>query len=347
MAGIDGIEVGATTAFLAEHVGLEAPCSFDLIAGGRSNLTFKVTDASGRFVVLRRPPVAHVLPTAHDMGREHRIISALWPTPVPVARPLALCADADVTGAPFYVMEFVPGHILRDSARATEELDVAGRANASRSLVDVLGELHSLDVEAIGLGDLGRHEGYINRQLARWHGQFDKSQIDGMPRVVEVDEVFETLSSDVPTQHGVSVVHGDYRLDNTMLADDGSIAALLDWEICTLGDPLADLGLLMVYWAEPGDEITALGSAPTTVEGFSNRAEMTSWYTDKTGRDVSNLDYYVAFGYWKLACILQGVMARYAGGATGGDTSGGVELFSAQVRVLATAASDVSARLQA
>ncbi|HEV8064513.1 MAG TPA: phosphotransferase family protein, partial [Acidimicrobiales bacterium] len=334
-------------AWLAEHVGLVEPLTYELINGGRSNLTFKVSDRAGRAVALRRPPVGHVLPTAHDMSREHRIITALWPTAVPVPRTLGLCLDTDVTGVPFYVMEFVPGHIIRDSERAETELDVAGRRRASESLVAVMADLHAVDVTEVGLGDLGRHEGYLSRQLARWHGQFDKSQFEGGERVGEVDAVFERLSAEIPEQQGVTVVHGDYRLDNTMLADDGSVAAVLDWEICTLGDPLADVGLLMVYWAEAGDEITALGKAPTQVEGFASRAELKELYAERTGRDLAALDYYVAFGYWKLACILQGVLARWVGGATGGDLSGGAEMFASQVRVLAAAASATADRLPA
>jgi len=347
--GVDapvGIDVGPTTAWLEENVGLAGPLGFELVAGGRSNLTYKVTDAAGAAVVLRRPPTGHVLPTAHDMSREHRVITALGPTPVPVAKTLGLCLDAGVTGAPFYVMEYVNGHVLRDAAIATRELDEAGRRRASESLARVLADLHAVDVEAVGLGDLGRHEGYLARQLKRWHGQFDQSQPEGADRVVEVDRVYERLSEAMPVQEGVAIVHGDYRLDNTMLADDGSVAAVLDWEICTLGDPLADLGLLMVYWAEPGDTMTALGLAPTMVPGFASRAELKGWYAERTGRDVSNLDYYIAFGYWKLACILQGVMFRYLGGAGGGDRSG-TDGFAGQIRVLADAAARASAGLPA
>ncbi|MGH9170406.1 MAG: phosphotransferase family protein [Acidimicrobiales bacterium] len=345
--GLNGLDEEATTAWLQANVGLAEPMGYELVAGGRSNLTFRVTDAAERTVVLRRPPVGHVLPTAHDMSREHRIVTALWPTPVPVPRTLGICTDTTVTGAAFYVMEFVSGHIIRDAERAEREIDEPARRRASESIVDVLADLHAVDLEAVGLADLGRHEGYLSRQLARWHGQFDKSQVDGSDRVAEVDTVFEQLSSDVPAQQGVAIVHGDYRLDNTMLADDGTVAAVLDWEICTLGDPLADLGLLMVYWAEPGDSVTALGMAPTTVAGFASRAELCLRYAERTGRDIAGLDYYVAFGYWKLACILQGVLARWVDGVSGGDRSGGVDMFASQVRVLAGAAAAVASKLPA
>jgi aminoglycoside phosphotransferase (APT) family kinase protein len=334
---MEGIDEAPTTAWLAEHVGLAPPLSFDLIAGGRSNLTFRVGDAARRHVVLRRPPVSHVLPTAHDMGREHRIVSALGPTAVPVAQTLGLCEDVSVNGAPFYVMDYVEGHVLRDRPTAEREMDGAGRLRASESIVDVLADLHAVDVDAVGLGELGRREGYLSRQLQRWHGQFDKSQIDGVERPALVDDLYERLSASVPEQQGSTIVHGDYRLDNTMLDDDGSVIAVLDWEICTLGDPLADVGLLMVYWSEPGDATTALGVAPTTASGFLRRADLCDRYAAATGRDLTGLGYYVAFGYWKLACILQGVYARYAGGAAGGDRSG-VDTFGEHVRLLAEAA---------
>ncbi|HXY44869.1 MAG TPA: phosphotransferase family protein [Acidimicrobiales bacterium] len=337
---VEGIAVGPVTDWLESNVGLRPPLDFELVAGGRSNLTFKVTDAAGSPVVLRRPPVSHVLPTAHDMAREHRVVTALGPTPVPVARTLGLCLDEDVNGAPFYVMELVRGHVLRDATAAEAVLDIAARRRASESLVEVLADLHAVDVDAVGLGDLGRREGYLSRQLNRWHTQFERSQVEGVERVQAVDRVYERLSEAIPPQDGVTIVHGDYRLDNTMLGDDGAVTAVLDWEICTLGDPLADIGLLMVYWTEAGDAAGVLGGvAPTIVPGFASRAEVRAMYAERTGRDVGGLDYYVAFGFWKLACILQGISSRYLGGAAGGDRSISVEGYATQVLNLAEAAS--------
>jgi aminoglycoside phosphotransferase (APT) family kinase protein len=294
--------------------------------------------------VLRRPPVHHVLPTAHDMGREHRVVTALGPTPVPVARTLGYCSDPDVTGAPFYVMEYVEGHVLRDPVITAKVFDDEDRRRAGESIADVLADLHAVDVDAIGLGDLGHRGGYVTRQLERWHGQFDKSQIPDLERVALVDSVYERLAAHVPEQVGAAIVHGDYRLDNTVLGEHGPVRAVLDWEICTLGDPLADVGLLMVYWSEPGDERSALGVAPTTVAGFPSRDEMRARYAERSGRDVSELDFYIAFGYWKLACILQGVQHRYAAGAAGGDRSG-VETFGPQVHFLAESAALSAERL--
>jgi aminoglycoside phosphotransferase (APT) family kinase protein len=332
---VEGIDEGPVTAWLEENVdSLVAPFRFELVAGGRSNLTYRVGDSAGHQVVLRRPPSGYVLPTAHDMGREYRVVTALYPTPVPVPQTLGYCSDPDVTGAPFYVMELVHGHVVRDIPSAKSVLDERGRRRAGESLVDVLASLHEVDVDVVGLGDLGRREGYIARQLERWHGQFEQSQIEGVDRVVTVDHVYEVLASSIPPQGRASIVHGDYRLDNTLVTDDGSVAAVLDWEICTLGDQLADLGVLMVYWTEPGDDFSALGLAPTSLPGFPTRSELAARYSERTGLDLSGLDYYTAFGYWKIACILQGVQARYAAGFGAGDRTG-TDAFGAQVSQLA------------
>jgi aminoglycoside phosphotransferase (APT) family kinase protein len=342
---MEGLDEARVSSWLEANIAdVTPPLRFELIAGGRSNLTYRLADGAGRDLVLRRPPVSHVLPTAHDMGREHRIISALGPTPVPVAPALGYCGDESVTGAPFYVMGFVEGHILRDAETARKVLNEEGRRRAGESLVDVLADLHAVDVDEVGLGDLARRDGYIERQLKRWYSQFRQSQ-EGTARPVPlVDEMHDLLVSRVPDQVGTAIVHGDYRLDNTMLGDDGRCRAVLDWEICTLGDPLADVGLLMVYWAEPGDQDPALGIAPTAIPGFPSRGEMRARYSDRSGRDVSELDFYVAFGYWKLACIVEGVHARYAGGAMGGDRSG-ISAFSDQVLRLAEAAKAAAERL--
>ena len=330
---IVGIDVANVSAWFKDNIpGAEPPLTFDLIAGGRSNLTFGVTDSAGHDYCLRRPPTSHVLPTAHDMTREYRLIHALGPTPVPVAEAIALCTDESVNEKPFYVMGYVEGHVLRDAATAEKVFNEQQRRTAGEHLIDVLADLHAVDVDAVGLGDLGRREGYIARQLKRWYSQFQQSAALGNRTVPLVDEMHEFLSARIPEQGPAAIVHGDYRLDNTMFGDDGKVKAVLDWEICTLGDPMADLGLLMVYWAEPGED-PPLGVAPTAVPGFPTKAELRARYSERSGRDVSHLDFYVSFGYWKLACILEGVYARYAGGASGGD-SAGWEAFGVQVERL-------------
>jgi len=333
--GIEGIDAGPVTRWLASEVpGCEPPISFGLIAGGRSNLTYRVSDSAGHAFALRRPPLSHVLPTAHDMGREYRVITALGPTPVPVPKTFGLCVDPEVNGAPFYVMEFVDGLILRDASTAERGLDERARHRAGISLAETLAALHAVDVDEVGLGDFAKRDGYIVRQLRRWHEQFRNSQVEGLDTSTVVDTVHDQLAARVPPQVGTAIVHGDFRLDNTVLAPDGTVRAVLDWEICTLGDPLADVGLLMVYWTEPEDDAALVGLTPTTAPGFATKAELRARYAEASGRDLEHLDYYVAFGYWKLACIVQGVYARYAGGAAAGDRSS-VDGFAHSVVTLA------------
>jgi aminoglycoside phosphotransferase (APT) family kinase protein len=341
MQEVQGIDAGPVTAWFDAHVpGVAPPLTFDLIAGGHSNLTFAVTDSAGARWVLRRPPLGQVLATAHDMGREHTIISALGPTDVPVAPAIGLCTDESVNGAPFYVMGYVDGTVVRD-AGVSGAMSPEARHAASDSVVDVLASIHSVDVDAVGLGDLGRREGYIERQLKRWYGQWEKSKTR---ELAAVDDVYRALAARVPDQGPAAIVHGDYRLDNCMLGDDGRIVAVLDWELCTLGDPLADVGLLMVYWADPGEE-GAIGAAPTAVDGFATRKELLERYADASGRDLAHVDFYVAFGYWKLACIVEGVYARYVGGAMGTRDPSAFSAFAQQVERCAANAAEAVARL--
>ena len=342
---LEGIDVAPVSAWLdATLDGFRGPYRFDLVAGGRSNLTFVVTDTAGGRCVLRRPPISHVLPTAHDMAREFRIINALGPTPVPVPPALGLCSDEAVNGRPFYVMGYVDGHVLRDKAAAEAAFTPAQRREVGLDLVDVLADLHAVDVDAVGLGDLARRDAYIERQLKRWYGQYQQSAALQGRSVPAIDAVHERLGRQIPDQGPAAIVHGDYRLDNTMIGADARVAAVLDWELCTLGDPLADVGLLIVYWTDPGHTNAALGVAPTKVEGFPTRAELRARYAERSGRELSQLDFYVAFSYWRVGCIIEGVWARYAGGAMGGDRTN-VDVFEAQVEGLADAAAEAAATL--
>ncbi|HVT41705.1 MAG TPA: phosphotransferase family protein [Acidimicrobiales bacterium] len=331
-----GIHESEVTDWMVAHIDeISAPLTFTLIAGGRSNLTFRVEDTAGRAWALRRPPLHHVLPTAHDMSREYRLMHSLGPAGIPVPATIGLCTDEAVNERPFYVMEFVDGHILRSAAEAEAAFDVSTRRAVGDHMADTLAALHDVDPESVGLGDLGRHEGYIERQLKRWRGQYDQMQVEGVDTKIEslVQRVSDDLARRIPKQQRTSVVHGDYRMDNVVLADDGTVRAILDWEICTLGDPLADLGLLMVYWADPTDSMAVLGLSPTTASGFSTRAEVMARYDAVSDLDISSIDYYIAFGYWKLGCILQGVFARYVAGAGAGD-QGSVEGFPTQIKAL-------------
>ena len=311
-----------------------------LIAGGRSNLTYRLTLSGppgtegaevSRLLVLRRPPLGHVLPTAHDMSREFRVLSALAGTQVPVAPLVAACTDDEVIGAPFYVMEYVPGVVLRTRAD-TQALTEPQAADLSRCLADMLAAIHGVDVAAVGLGDLGRGAGYLRRQLDRWQRQWKLSATREMPGY---DELVERLTAALPAEGETTLVHGDFRLDNALvtLSPRPRITAVVDWEMATLGDPLADLGLTLVYWTEDGEEgwltpdpktgaptgTRGVSADATATSGFWTRAQFAAEYARLTGRDVSRISYYMAFGYFKLAVVLEGIHARYLQHQTVGE----------------------------
>ena len=278
-----------------------------------------------------------MLPTAHDMGREHRIIAALGPTAVPVPDALAYCDDVDVIGAPFYVMSYVEGIVLHDDATAVAELDGAARAHSGESLVDALVALHAVDVDAVGLGDLARRDELVARQLKRWHAQFEASKTRDVPAV---DRVHELLAARIPPQTESTVVHGDFRLGNCIVDHTGDVRAVLDWEICTLGDPRADVGYVLATWAEPGDPLRADDHNPTLVPGFTTRDVLLARYADRSGRDVTAIPYFVAFSFWRLACILEGVLARHLSGARGGGADVDLDYFRRRVESCAQLAEE-------
>jgi aminoglycoside phosphotransferase (APT) family kinase protein len=302
-------------------------CTVTLIAGGKSNLTFRV-DAPAGSVILRRPPLGHVLPTAHDMVREHTVMSALSGTHVPVPRMLHLCTDAQVLGQPFYVMERVEGHVCRESLPAGyADLPELRRA-IGEGLIEVLAALHEVDPAQVGLGEFGRPEGYLERQVRRWVKQWDATRIDGHDAL---DRLAAELAGDVPHTQRHAVVHGDYRLDNTLLhpTRPGRISAVLDWEMSTLGDPLADLGILLGYWSQADDTgartSAAVVPAATVLEGFPSRREVAELYARRTGLDLTALPWYAAFAAFKLAVVCAGIVARVRGGAMLGEGFDGIE----------------------
>lgn len=332
---VQGIEHDRVTDWLTANIeGAVAPFTFDQIEGGRSNLTYRVTDAEDRSMVLRRPPLGNVLATAHDMSREHRIVTAVGKTDVPVPTTLGLCEDDAVNGAPFYVMDFVDGAVL-GATESAELIDEDERRSLSEHLVDVLADLHSADIDAIGLGELARREGYVERQVKRWSKQWAQSKTRDLP---VVDEVATLLAADMPDQQGAVVAHGDFRFGNCIVdTDTARVVAVLDWELCTLGDPLADLGYLGVYWG--GDDRS---NDPSSAPGFPTYAEMVERYAKRTGRDVSRIDYYVAFSSFRLAVISEGVYARYLHGAMGEGTDQAVlDMFSAATEELSNTALDL------
>ncbi|MEX2268302.1 MAG: phosphotransferase family protein [Acidimicrobiia bacterium] len=315
---LPGIEPDAVTRWLRDHIdALEAPLDYSLIAAGGSNLTYRDVDGADRSWALRRPPATAVLATAHDVVREYRILDALardGTVPVPAA--IALCEDVDVTGAPFSVMEFVDGTILRTETDALA-LTTSQAEAATDSLIDVQVVMHTLDPDTVGLSDLSRHRsGYLERQLARWRKQVDTARVRATP---VLDDLHERLSRTVPTETGApTIVHGDYRFDNTVLGHDDRVIAVLDWELCTIGDAVADFVWSLLYWADPGDEIGFLESAPTLAPVFCRRTEVAARYAARSGRGLDALPWLVTFSYWKMACIVEGVYVRRLKGARGG-----------------------------
>ena len=297
------------------------PWHAELISGGLSNITYRLWLPGGT-VILRRPPLAHVLPRAHDMAREYRVLRALFGTPVPVPEPLALCSDPDVLGATFYVMRDVPGSVLRTGAD-TEPLSPAVRGELAASLFRVLADLHDVSPDAVGLGDYGRRSGYCVRQIKTWGAQWERSRTRDLP---DMDKLLARLAELAPEDSACTIVHGDFRLDNTVVSlspdEPPRVVAVLDWELSTLGDPLADLATTMSYWHDPGDverrEIP-VSVGLTDKPGFPAAESLAAAYAARTGRDLGNLSFYLGLAWMKLAVICEGVHARYLGGQTLGE----------------------------
>jgi aminoglycoside phosphotransferase (APT) family kinase protein len=316
-----GLDLDAIRRFLDPHVGgLTDGLSAEVIKGGRSNLTYVVRDGERRWVV-RRPPLAHVLPTAHDMAREWRVISALQKTDIPVPGAVAFCADESVVGAPFYVMEYIDGHVVRDRLPRDFPRNATTRADMSAALVDTLVRLHAIDPEEVGLGDFGRPEGFLERQVRRWWQQWEASKTRELPAI---EELHRRLEASIPEQSAAGIVHGDYRLDNVVFAPDdpSRVVAILDWEMSTVGDPLCDLGLLIVYWPDTADDpaVTALHAGGLCLDdGFYSRATIIHEYQVDSRRDLRSLEWYIALGYYKLAIIAEGIAMRHQMGMTVGD----------------------------
>ncbi|MGE0879069.1 MAG: phosphotransferase family protein [Acidimicrobiia bacterium] len=308
-----GIDLDALLPWFEAHApAVTAPLAATLIAGGRSNLTYRIADATGRAWALRRPPLGHILPSAHDVAREHRVISALASSNVPVPPTIGACTDDTVIGAPFYVMDFVEGTVV-DEPEAAEPLSMEARHESGLSLARVLGDLHAVDVASVGLDTLARPDAYVARQLKRWLDQYFRGRTR---EIDDIETVHGLLSARIPEQQSVSLVHGDYRLGNVIVDDDGQVRAVLDWELCTLGDPLADVGYLMMAWPQNEREAVAL-PAGNTAPGFASRDDVLAAYADASGRDVSDIGFYVALSYWRLACIVEGVYARTLAGQQG------------------------------
>ncbi|WP_229055077.1 phosphotransferase family protein [Aeromicrobium sp. Leaf350] len=325
---VDGLDLDAVGAWLAREVPglLGEPLTASLITGGKSNLTYRVSDGTTE-VVVRRPPLGHVLATAHDMGREYRVMAALAGTAVPVPVVHAHCEDPEVTGAPFYVMASVPGTPYSRASQLTELGPERTRAIADR-LVDTLVELHAVDPASVGLGDFGRPDGYLERQLRRWRKQLDSSRSRDIPGI---DELAAQLERQLPTHSGATIVHGDYRLDNALVDTDDRITAVLDWEMSTLGDPLTDVALMLAYQkmsaADGGSTVTDAPLAP----GYPTPEEVLERYASVSGRDLGAMGFHVGLAFFKLSVILEGIYFRHSQGQTVG---GGFDGLGDAVAVL-------------
>jgi aminoglycoside phosphotransferase (APT) family kinase protein len=311
----EGYDIPAVEAWIEKNIeGLKPPFQWTRLQGGHSNLTYRIDDALGKPAVIRRPPQGVLLPKAHDMSREWSLISSLGATSVPVPEALGFCADTAVTGAWFYVMGLVDARPLYTAEATIEWVPEDRRTVLAHSFFDVLADLHSLDPDEVGLGELGKKENYVGRQLKTWYRSWNSSmeaaQLDD-PRAHELQRYF---LDNIPEQGMARVVHGDYGLHNCLVGSDSTLAAVVDWEISTLGDPLADLAYALIPWPQPGDEIPTNSEAATSAGGFPTRMELAQRYADRTGRDLSMLDYYIGFNHWKTAAIVHGVYARYLEG---------------------------------
>jgi len=309
--------------------GFRGPFTLEKFSWGQSNPTYRIAAASGDYV-LRRKPFGQLLPSAHAVDREYRLIAALHPLGFPVARPYALCADTDVIGAIFYVMELVSGRAYTNGA--LPEFDPATRGQMYEQLVDTLADLHVIDPVAAELGDFGKSGNYFERQVARWTRQYRDSQTDDLP---EMERLIEYLPKSLPSQSRTSIVHGDYRIDN-VLFDDGTLKAVLDWELATLGDPVADFSYLAMQWMMPADGTAGLAGLDLPALGIPSLEEMVRRYSERSGvRVAGQLDWYFAYNLFRLAGIVQGIKKRVIDGTA---SSAKAAEMAARVPMLASAA---------
>ena len=328
----EGYDIPRVESWIKQNIAaLTPPFTWTRLEGGHSNLTYQLDDANGKQAVIRRPPQGVLLPKAHDMSREWALISSLGATNVPVPAAMGFCEDPEVTGAWFYVMGCIHGHPLYNGEQSREWIREENRGAMSQSFVDVLAALHSLDPDELGLGDLGKKDSYVGRQLKTWYRSWNASiegaQLDD-PRAHELQQYF---LDNLPDQGTARVVHGDYGCHNCLFGDDGKIAAVVDWEISTLGDPLADLAYALNQWSEVDDELLPGADPVTAMPGFWTRDELTARYADQTGRDLSNLNYYIGFNRWKTAAIVHGVYSRYMEGKKSAE---GIDLDELRGRIL-------------
>jgi aminoglycoside phosphotransferase (APT) family kinase protein len=329
--GPEGYRIDAVEAWVAENIAsLTPPLKWTRLEGGHSNLTYRIEDMEGRPAVIRRPPQGVLLPKAHDMSREWAVISALGQTPVPVPAALGFCESPDITGAWFYVMGLIDGHPLYSAEDTNRYVPEAQRQKMATSFIDVLAALHDVDPDAVGLSDLGKKENYVGRQLKTWYRSWTSSIEPADFDDSRAHELQQFFLDNIPDQGPARVVHGDYGVHNCLVGTDCTIAAVVDWEISTLGDPLADLAYALNFWPDPTDKQPPLPEGATAPPGFPSRTQLADRYAERTGRDLANLDYYVGFNRWKSACILHGVYARYCEGK---KSSKGIDLDQMRMRI--------------
>lgn len=332
-----GIKYETLLPWFSEHVEPVQSLKATVVGHGRSNITYRLDAEDGRSWVLRRPPLSHVQASAHDMGREFRILSALHPIGFPAPQPFALCTDDSVIGAQFYIMQFVDGFIAIDPTEVAKRFDEADRKRIGEELVDVLVRLHSYKPDEIGLSDFGKPSGYLERQVRRFSEQLDTIRYR---ETDELDELARRLKLSIPPERSAGIVHGDYRLDNGILDENGHLIAVLDWEMCTLGDSLADLGLLQMYWGRPTSVNIAVGSAGVmSLPGFPTWAEAAARYEQKSGVSLAQLDFYTVLAHFKLGVILENMYKRFLGGGTVGT---GFEMIGQQAILLGKNGLDVA-----
>jgi aminoglycoside phosphotransferase (APT) family kinase protein len=335
---VDGLDLAAVQKFFDATVpGVCGPLHAELLHGGRSNLTYRLTDGNSSWV-LRRPPLGTLTPSAHDMVREYQVVAGLGSTGVPVPRAVALGEDPSILGVPFSVVEYVPGRVIR-TKDDLHTLPGAEIARCACALMDVLAELHAVDPESVGLGGFGRPEGYLARQIRRWHDQWNRVRTRTLP---DIETLHVRLADICPEESGASIVHGDYRIDNAILdaADAGTVRALVDWEMATLGDPLADVGLYLVY-SDPAIDHILGGSAASTSERLPATDDLVQRYAVTSHRDLGSLAFYQGLGYFKVAVIAEGIHARYTSGHTLGP---GFDNVGQAVPLLAATGLNVLAR---
>jgi aminoglycoside phosphotransferase (APT) family kinase protein len=326
-----GLDLERLLPWFREHVAPVDSLTGRVVGHGRSNITYRLEDGDGASWVLRRPPLSHVQATAHDMGREFRILSALAPTGFPAPKPIALCDDSSVNDAPFYIMEYVDGLVPVDPGEVKRRFDESQRQKIGEELIDVLARLHAFMPSEIGLDGFGKPQGYLERQVRRFSDQLESIRTPDR-KTTELDELARRLAKAIPEERAPGIVHGDYRLDNSILDDEGHIIAVLDWEMCTLGDSLADLGVLNMYWSRGSSQEIAIAGTPVmALPGFPTWEEAAARYSEKSGHDLSGIDFYFVLAHFRLGVILENMHRRFLAGGTVGP---GFEMIGQNARML-------------